>query len=62
MSTDGYQCELKVKIVPKVQHEQNVILAVMAQIDFGLVFCFNLSPMYGFYMVLFVTNKQLESK
>ena len=62
MATNDNQLQLKVQIVPKVQHEQNVILAIMAQIDFGLVFCFNLSPIYGFYMVLFVINKQLVSK
>ena len=62
MATNDNQLRLKVPIAPKVQNEQNVMLAVMAQVDFGLVLCFNLSPIYCFYMVLFVTNKQLESK
>ena len=62
MATNDNQFQLKVQIVPKVQHEQNVILPVMAQSKFGLVFCFNLSPIYSFCTVLFVTPKHLESK
>ena len=62
MATNDNQLQLKVQIVPKVQHEQNVILPVMALSDFGLVFCFNLSPIHGFCTVLFVTPKHLESK
>jgi hypothetical protein len=61
MANTDIQLQPKIQIVPKIQNEQKVNLAVLAQNDFGLV-CFNLSPFYVFCMVLFFTQKPIERK